>query len=140
MTVSVEEGMEIAKVDNQDNKYTLVLSSKDNKMYGVCGKDIIKLDDTNEDDYICVGLQSLKDEVQVIRVEDGKSYLMENDFCIRSFISDNIDTYGDEYEYVSMKIERMTREAWETERGMTYFLKVRDIVAEKYDEKRSEKR
>lgn len=129
----LHEGMKIAPLDNQEKEYILIQSNKDNCMYGLYQKEIIKLDDLDDEldtKWICTSLASFKDEIKCVQIE-GKRIVSFDDFCIYKLAS-MIEQHIDEEYSVGMKILRMTREEYMVQKGFTYAFKVRDIIAQTY--------
>lgn len=60
-------------------------------MYALHQTHILKLDDVPnlDTDFICVDVSSFKEEVKVIETEKHNFYLIDNDFCMYSFIKMN---------------------------------------------------
>jgi hypothetical protein len=134
ITVDLKEGMKIAPINEQDKKYTLVQSSKDKSMYALRQSHILKLDDVQnlDTDFICVDVSHFKEEVKIIQTENNNFYLIDNDFCMYSFIQNELDESYDDFQSVDMKILKMTREEYLTKKGFDYEFKCRDIIAEEY--------
>lgn len=132
--VDLKEGMKIAPINEQDKKYTLIQSSKDKKMYALHQTHILKLDDVlNLDtDFICVDVSNFKEEVKVIETEKHNFYLIDNDFCMYSFIQDELDESDEDFQSVDMKILKMTREEYMCLKGFDYEFKCRNIIEEEY--------
>ena len=134
VTVDLKEGMKIAPINEQDKKYTLIKSNKDKKMYALHNKHILKLDDVpNLDiDFICVDVSHFKEEVKIIQTENDNFYLIDNDFCMYSFIENELDESYEDFQSVDMKILKMTKEEYMIKKGFNYEFKCRDIIASEY--------
>ncbi len=135
VTVDLKEGMKIAPINEQDKKYTLIQSSIDKAMYALHQKHILKLDDVPnlDTDYICVDVSHFKEEVKVIETQNDNFYLVDNDFCIYTFIQDELDDSYEDFQSLDVKILKMTREKFMAKKGFNYELKCRDIIAAEYE-------
>lgn len=134
VTVNLKEGMKIAPINEQDKKYTLIQSSKDKNMYALHQTHILKLDDVPnlDTDFICVDLSHFKEEVKIIQTENNNFYLIDNDFCMYSFIQNELNENDEDFQSVDMKILKMTREKYMIKKGFDYEFKCRDIIASEY--------
>jgi len=134
VTVDLKEGMKIAPINEQDKKYTLIKSNKDKKMYALHNKHILKLDDVPnlDTDFICVDVSHFKEEVKIIQTENDNFYLIDNDFCMYSFIENELDESYEDFQSVDMKILKMTKEEYMIKKGFNYEFKCRDIISSEY--------
>lgn len=136
ITVDLKEGMQISPKEDNEKVYTLVISNTDNEMYGFFGSDIIKISDLEDLDtsFVCINVSHFEEEVKVIETENNNMYLVENEFDIYSFIQNELDEYETDFQDVSMKISKMKRKQYMIKTGLDYSLRVKDIIAEKYQE------
>jgi len=134
LKVETAEGMKIAPKDNQKKEYTLIISSVDNSMYGVYQSEVIKLEDEDMNNYICTDLSAFSEEVKVLETEDKKLYLADNDFCIHTFIMEQLHEDDEDFQSVDMRILKMSREEYLNKiyDDNYYFFKVREIVHKHY--------
>lgn len=139
----LHEGMKIAPIDKQDEEYSLILSSVDNKMYGVFRTTVIKLDDLDEDalntQWICTNLNRMDEDIKCIEFAKDKwgnknKIVSFEDFCIYSF-SNRLDECDEDFESVDMRLINMKREDYMKLKGFTYEIGLRDKIKQFYDEK-----
>lgn len=135
VTVNLLEGMKIAHKDDLSKEFILIKSSKDNELYALYNNVILKINDLKDDlnNYICVNVSSFEEEVKVIETEKNKLYLMDNDFCIYSFIENEIDESETDFQSIDIRILRMTREEFMKRKGENYYLKCRDVISDEYE-------
>ena len=137
MQVTILEGMKIKKIGT-DEIYTLVKSSVNDALYGVYNKQVIKLDDENEDDYtvddLCC-LLKLENFLEVDRGNDTPLLIRENDYTFYH-IKEAVEfcTYdSDKYTELEIKVVEMTiEEYYEKTNDYIYFFKLRDNIHEFY--------
>ena len=141
IAVDLKEGMKIAPIKEQDKNYILIQSSKDKKMYALHKTHILKLDDIPnlDTDYICVDVSSFKEEVKVIETRNTNFYLVDNDFCIYSFLQEEIKESDEDFQNVGIKILKMTREEFMLKKGFDYEFKCRNIIEEEYEKQKRNK-
>jgi hypothetical protein len=134
VTVGLKEGMKIAPINEQDKKYTLIQSSKDKNMYALHQTHILKLDDVPnlDTDFICVDVSHFKEQVKIIQTENDNFYLIDNNFCMYSFIQNELDESYEDFQSVDMKILKMTKEEYMIKKGFNYEFKCRAIIASEY--------
>lgn len=138
VTVSLKEGMKIALIEKQDEEYILIKSLQDNEMYLLKNQEILKLSEIENLDthWICTDLSYFEKEVTVLETENKKLYLMDNnDFCIHSFVSDNLDEDDDNFQSVDMRILKMKLEEYMRKTNKNYYLNCRDVIADFYNKK-----
>jgi hypothetical protein len=134
VTVDLKEGMKIAPINEQEKKYTLIQSSKDKNMYALHRTHILKLDEVPnlDTDFICVDLNHFEEEVKIIQTENNNFYLIDNDFCMYSFIQNELDESDEDFQSLDMKILKMTREKYMLKKGFDYEFQCRNIIASEY--------
>lgn len=132
--VSLKEGMKIAPIDNREKEYILIKSSEDKELYLLHDTEILKLADLKDVDtnFICTDLSAFENEVKVIETGNKNFYLMENDFCIYTFISNELDDRDTDFTSLDLRVLRMTREDYMIKKGKLYYLKCRDVISQKY--------
>ncbi len=132
--VSLKEGMKIAPIDNREKEYILIKSSEDKELYLLHNTEILKLADLKDVDtnFICTDLSAFENEVKVIETGNKNFYLMENDFCIYTFISNELDDRDTDFTSLDLRVLRMTREDYMIKKGKLYYLKCRDVISQKY--------
>jgi len=135
---SLKEGMKISPVNRTNEKYVLIKSSKDDKLYGLKGRDIVCLDDFEdgvlENEWICTSLSSLDKNIRCIEFEDGRIVSFD-DFDIYSFAK-KYCVSNDEFIEVSMREINMSLEEYKIKKGETYEINCRDIIALEYKKQR----
>ncbi len=132
--VCLKEGMKIAPIDNREKEYILIKSSEDKELYLLHDTEILKLADLKDVDtnFICTDLSAFENEVKVIETGNKNFYLMENDFCIYTFISNELDDRDTDFTSLDLRVLRMTREDYMIKKGKLYYLKCRDVISQKY--------
>ena len=140
MTVTVREGMTIKNKETNE-VFTLGKSSKDNALYGVYQKKVIKMDDENEDDYIIEDLDFLERFANFLEVDRGENsplLIREDDYTflkMKEAIEFESYDYSD-YVDISIKVVYMTvEEYYKKTDDYEYYFKLRDRVHEFYDER-----
>ena len=137
MQVTILEGMKI-KNTLTNEVYTLVKSSVNGLLYGVFEKQVIKLDDEDEDDYIVDDLcclSKLENFLEVDRGDDTPLLIRENDHAFYH-IKEAVEfcTYdSDKYTELEIKVVEMTvEEYYKKTDDYVYFFKLRENIHEFY--------
>ena len=130
VTTQLKEGMKIMPIESHNKKettpeYTLIIDKSDGEMYGFYNKDIIKLSEINEDDYICTGLDAFEErrEYLEVKISSEKTELLDHRDSTLSAIEEAIDHngyYADEEDWVEIEVRKVqaTREDyWKRLRG-----------------------
>ena len=137
MEVTILEGMKIKKIGTNEI-YTLVKSSVNGSLYGVYNKQVIKLNDENEGNYIVDDLSylsKLENFLEIDRGDDTPLLIRENghafyeikeavEFCTHD---------SDEYTELEIKVVEMTvEEYYKKIDDYVYFFKLRENIHEFY--------
>ena len=147
ITTSLKEGMKIMPIEAHDKKettpeYTLIIDKADGEMYGFYNKDIIKLSEINEDDYICTGLDAFEErrEYLEVKISEEKTELLDHRDITLSAIEDAIDNNSycsSESGWVEIevrKVETTREEYWKRLRGEGCIeFSLRDKIKNFYD-------
>lgn len=144
--VNLEEGMEIIKNNKEENKekFRIIKSSVDNELYGVSNKNIIKISEIIDSDYMCNDLTRFTDEniyyeIEIENDDEDKDNLkLVDDEELLCYIDRNIEeeSYFSSFTEVNIRKKRLTVEEFSmrTNNHLSNYIKYRDKVKDKYEE------
>lgn len=159
ITVSLREGMTIKELYKDDpEEFILIKSTVDGEMYG-CGRNrIIKLNDEDEDDYICEDLDFFEREVDYFEFKNGrvindddeisrKTKLVAMDDRLHEELEEQLNdlpfaNYDNDFIDVSFRKISMTIEEFEnrTNGSNLPYINFRGKVKDKYDEMKTKEK